>query len=143
MATWTFNQLKPGDKTREPTQGEFFATDAIRNPAEALVREAIQNSLDAGERSATGQPSDAVRIRILLATGNAAKSPESIAEFLKGSWPHFQAAGNGLRKPPLPSEPCSFLVIEDFGTSGLVGNVDQWHDVLGSKNAFFYFFRAE
>lgn len=35
---WPFNQPKPGDKNREPVLGEFFATEAITNPAEALVR---------------------------------------------------------------------------------------------------------
>jgi len=48
---WYFNQPKPGDKNREPVLGQFFATDAITNPAEALVREGIQNSLDAGSHS--------------------------------------------------------------------------------------------
>ena len=45
--TWRFNTMRPSDKAREPIQGEFFATDAISNPGEALVREGIQNSLDA------------------------------------------------------------------------------------------------
>ena len=44
---WHFRQHAPGEKTRDPIQGEFFATEAIRNPAEALIREGIQNSLDA------------------------------------------------------------------------------------------------
>lgn len=143
MARWTFNELKPGDKTREPTQGEFFATDAIRNPAEALVREAIQNSLDAGGRSTAGHPVDTVRMRLFLATGEAAKRAASIAEFFTGSWPHFQAPGNGLRNAPTHNSACPFLVVEDFGTSGLVGDVRQWHDIPGVKNSFFYFFRAE
>lgn len=44
---WHFNTRRPCDKAREPIQGEFFATDDISNPGEALVREGIQNSLDA------------------------------------------------------------------------------------------------
>jgi hypothetical protein len=143
VATWTFNELRPGDKTREPTQGEFFATDAIRNLAEALVRESIQNSLDAAEHNGTGTSAATVRVRIFLGSGTASRSPEHISEFLHGCWPHLQANGNGLRRPPSPNEQCSFLVIEDFGTSGLIGDVKQWHDISGVKNAFFYFFRAE
>jgi len=27
MATWDFMLQRPGDTTREPTQGEFFATE--------------------------------------------------------------------------------------------------------------------
>lgn len=140
---WHFAELRPGDKTREPTQGEFFATDAIRDPAEALVREALQNSLDAGERDQTGQPAETVIIRIFLATGNHALTPRAIAEFLDGTWPHLEAKDNGLLTAPTPDEPCPYLVIEDFGTSGLTGDVRQWHDIPGTSNSFFYFFRAE
>ena len=42
---WYFNTLRPSDKVREPVQGEFFATEAISNPGEALVREGIRASL--------------------------------------------------------------------------------------------------
>ncbi len=37
-AQWHFNQPKPGDKNREPVLGEFFATEAISNAAEARRR---------------------------------------------------------------------------------------------------------
>ena len=37
---WHFRPYAPGEKTRDPIQGEFFATEAIRNPAEALTCEA-------------------------------------------------------------------------------------------------------
>jgi hypothetical protein len=142
-AQWHFAQQRRSDKNREPVLGEFFATDAIRNPAEALVRESLQNSLDAGQKNYLGQPLDVVRIRILLAANSHALPTAEISEFFAGSWEHYAAAGNGLRKAPTPAEPCPYLVIEDFGTSGLEGDVRQWHDVEGSKNAFFYFFRAE
>jgi hypothetical protein len=142
-ARWHFSELRPGDKTREPTLGEFFATDAIRDPAEALVREALQNSLDAGVKDGTGQPMETVEMRIFLATGGAALAPNVIEEFFTGSWPHFQAPGNGLRNALARDERCAYLVIEDFGTSGLTGDVRQWYDIPGSKNSFFYFFRAE
>ena len=48
---WYFRPLEVDETTREPIQGEFFSTEAIRNPTEALVREGIQNSLDAGTES--------------------------------------------------------------------------------------------
>ena len=67
---WYFNKLRPGDKTREPILGEFFATEAIRNSVEALVREGTQNTLDAAIKKAT----DPVRVRLLLATGHHALS---------------------------------------------------------------------
>jgi hypothetical protein len=44
---WTFYQQHPTDPIRNPISGEFFSTEAVGNVTEALVREAIQNSLDA------------------------------------------------------------------------------------------------
>jgi len=44
---WHFSAKRPSDKTRDPIAGEFFSSDAIKNAGEALVREGIQNSLDA------------------------------------------------------------------------------------------------
>ena len=126
MARWHFDELTPSSgKTREAMQGEFFATEAIRNAAEALVREAIQNSLDAGLKNTAGHAIETVRVRFHLATGaNAAKATDC-AQFFEGAWPHYLADGNGLNNKPTKSEQCSFLVVEDFGTSGLIGDVEQ------------------
>ena len=66
---WHFRELTVGEKTREPIQGEFFSTDAIRNHADALVRESIQNSLDAAIKGADGKPADTIRVRLLIAQG--------------------------------------------------------------------------
>ena len=35
--SWRFNRMRASDKAREPIQGEFFATDAISDPGEALA----------------------------------------------------------------------------------------------------------
>lgn len=134
---WHFREPIPGDPTRDPIVGEFFSTDAISNPAEALVREGIQNSLDAALH---GGP---VKIRLALGTGSWQLSPAMVATWLGSAWDHIQAPGNGLREAPSASESCPFLVFEDFGTSGLTGDPGQPFDEPGSRNLFFYFFRAE
>ena len=41
---WKFKRVEPGEPERDPHEPEFFR---LKNPAEALVREVIQNSLDA------------------------------------------------------------------------------------------------
>lgn len=46
-ASWSFRPHHRTDKVRDPIQGEFFSDEAVGEPAQALVREAIQNSLDA------------------------------------------------------------------------------------------------
>ena len=133
---WYFRQPSAGETTRDPIVGEFFSTDAISGAAEALVREGIQNALDAG----TGGQ---VHVRILLAKESCALSAAQSAEWFTDAWPHIEASGNGLRDAPTRSDVCKFLVFEDFGTTGLKGDVQQAFDEPGNKNSFFYFFRAE
>lgn len=138
MATWCFMPQRPGETTREPIQGEFFATEAISNSAAALVREGNQNAMDAGR---TGEKT---RVRIYLSgTGEKAAAPKKMAPYLSGVWPHYRAHQNGLRDVPADVEHCPFLVFEDFGTTGLCGDPLQWHKKEGVKNGFFTFFRAE
>lgn len=138
-AEWIFRELRPGDKDRQPTQGEFFATDAIKSVAEALVRESIQNTLDAGLKV----PGQSVRVRFYLATGKHALGGTDSQRYFKTGWQHFEAKGNGLDNVPASTGPCPFLVVEDFGTSGLTGDIKQWRHVLGDKNPFYFFFRTE
>lgn len=133
---WVFNKLRVGDKLRNPIQGEFFSTSAIDGPAQALVRESVQNSLDAK----TKLP---VRVEITVATKDLPPQG-AVDELFSGAWEHFVAAGNGLRDPkPSPGTPCPYLVVEDFNTKGLSGDPAQTDPVVGDKNDFFNFFRAE
>lgn len=133
---WVFKTLRVGDKLRNPIQGEFFATSAIEGPAQALIRESIQNSLDAS----SGGP---VRVAITVAT-KALPSEDAIGRLFSGAWEHFKADGNGLMDPkPKPGAPCPYLVVEDFNTSGLTGDPAQTNPKPEDKNNFFNFFRAE
>lgn len=140
---WNYRVKAPDEKVRDPIQGEFFSTEAIKNPADALVREAIQNALDATLKDGDGQPKDVLRVRFYLATGTHALPGHKVAHWFDGAWEHFHASGNGLREPPQNTEPCSWLVFEDFGTCGLQGDIAQSEPIDGVKNHFFYFFRAE
>jgi len=140
---WVFRKKNPGEKIRNPIQGEFFATDAITGPAQALVRESFQNSLDA--QSEALPDSAPVRVRIKLATGRFALSPDRVRTLFETAYPHLLASGNGLRSPPDPSKPCPYLVIEDFGTTGLSGDPATEDPPAGDdpRNPFYLFFRAE
>ena len=133
VTKWYFREQQPGDITRNPIVGEFFSTDAIDNPAEALIREGIQNALDAREKS-----QKQVRVRIFISRGNKA-----ISQWIGTAWLHLKAKGNGLQNIPSEIAPCPYLVFEDFGTTGLQGDETQPFDVNEKKNSFFYFFRAE
>lgn len=135
--SWRFDRMRASSKNREPIQGEFFATDAISNPGEALVREGIQNSLDARRNG------EKVMVRIRVSGTVDAVARDVVAPFLNGLDEHLKAPGNGLRTNPNDNENCFLLVFEDFGTTGLLGNVADWKPAFGSRNHFYHFFRAE
>jgi hypothetical protein len=138
---WSFKKLDIGGNNREPIHGEFFAAEGISDPGMALVREAIQNALDAGN------PTQTVLVRVFLSGENDSQSADAVTRwFGDTAWAHLNAEDNGLRRDELPSKEsnCTFLVFEDFGTSGLTGDPAQaFRDRTGKKNHFYHFFRAE
>jgi hypothetical protein len=133
---WHFKLVQPGDTNRNPIQGEFFATEATSDAGDALVREAIQNSLDAGTPGAT------VLVRFYLSESKCLPA-QVVEKLLYGGDAHFRAKGNGLQDPVQAGEPCCFLTVEDFNTTGLMGNPRQWYQIADTRNAFFSFFRSE
>jgi hypothetical protein len=75
---WIFTPKSPSTRTRDPISGEYFSNEAIDNAGQALVREAIQNSLDA--RVGSGS----VRIRSLVSGDDVALPPTSDRRWFKG-----------------------------------------------------------
>jgi hypothetical protein len=140
MVNWRFREKTPQESVRDPVHEEFFADDAIRDVCEALVREGIQNSLDArAEQSST---SVVVRIGVRAPKNSEADLVAERRRFLGGLEAHWSSDGNGLSRPPSADEPLHWLVFEDFGTTGLTGNPAQDFPE-DTPNPFFAFFRAE
>ena len=137
-AKWHFNERRPADTANDPANDAFFTADKLENLSEALVREGIQNSLDAAQRKPCGVREVRVRIGLVKGAGGAAR---------RCSWDLFEAdrehfgggihSGNGLG-----TMDCSYLTFEDFGTTGLTGDVTAWRVQDGPDNAFWSFFRA-
>jgi hypothetical protein len=138
--SWAFKEAGPGDRARESQVEKFFNSDAVANRANAIVREGIQNSLDAA-------PNDAgVRVRITLGSWSADQTTKRLSAYTKGFHEHFdvEAVQAKIASPPAQGEPFRYLVFEDFGTSGLTGDPAQWWpDEYGQPNPFFNYFRAE
>ena len=131
---WEFAPHHPMSKQRDPIQGEFFNTDSIKNAADEIVREAVQNSLDA----AVG---GLVVVRIFISGESGAVPTDTATEYFGELKPHAEACGAPV---DLMTTPCRHVVIEDFGTTGLGGDVNSTEEPPpGQKNDFFYFFRAE
>ncbi len=136
---WHFSRKRPSDKTRDPIASEFFASDAIKDAGEALVREGIQNSLDA--RIDKG---GVCRVRIYVAADQGPIDQQKYERWFRSGLTHYLAKKNGLKPGAVsPDQKCKYLVFEDFETTGLTGNAEQHDPIDGQKNAFFYFFRAE
>ena len=135
MTDWHFPQVTPAT-LREPIAGAFFMSDAIKEPGVALVREGIQNSLDAtidGEQTL-------IRISLITVDWKEAEP------FFARAQAHYLAQENGLRYEDLPKEgeSCDVLVFEDFGTCGLQGDpATRFPPTDDDPNDFFHFFRAE
>lgn len=118
--TWKFRRMQPGEMKIDPIEGEFFSTEALGSLADASVREAIQNSLDARA------PGERARVRIVRACGPLAG--EGAACYLEALWPHLAADRSGLAEMPARPAPLDFIVVEDFGTHGLQGDPSQSED---------------
>lgn len=115
MANWAFNENDPSSVRIEVTQRDQFNNDDV-DLAEALVREVIQNSSDAGDKA--GQP---VKVRFALTTLSGSQ-----AEWFSGQFealrPHLKACG--VDDAPLSQGSLRVLSIEDFNTKGLTGSFD-------------------
>lgn len=142
MPEWFFKQVTPGDTHRNSTADAFFDSDTVSDPGFALVREGIQNSLDAHKVA----PDTPLLVRLSLVNQDNAPNWSDIGDFFAGVWPHYTTARSGLHANEIPqmAEKCTALVFEDIGTTGLQGDTEEPYEPSEDmRNDFFNFFRAE
>lgn len=134
---WHFREMHRGEMNVDPIEGEFFNTEAIASMSDALVREAIQNSLDA----AIGKGPVTVQFTFLSGSETPAKAFKYM--HLPGLETHLRAKHSGLRSLPSKTERLDHILIEDFGTRGLQGDIRQYDDLNENekRNDFYYFWR--
>ena len=138
---WHFNARRACDRMRDSANDAFFTAESLENLSEALVREGIQNSLDAALRNQDGIRQ--VRVRIVFQPKAAAAARSFLGEQFAPVRENF-AHGIGIPSiEPLFAADLGYLVFEDFGTRGLTGDVNEYRLEHAEKNAFFSFFRAE
>jgi hypothetical protein len=135
-AKWHFVRHRPGQPIVNPLGTEHFTTaEDDWRPGETLVRECIQNSLDARHAD------EEVSVRFFV--GNDGSMSAATADFWFGSlWPHLRSPDCRLPHVPRAPNVGGFVVVEDFGTRGLEGDVRQG-GLSDVDNRFFNFFRAE
>jgi hypothetical protein len=138
---WHFNERRACDRMRDSANDAFFTAESLENLSEALVREGIQNSLDAAQRG--GASERQVTVRIALVTGATEHARSALLALFQPARVHFERGlGNGNFADLLNGD-IGFLVFEDFGTKGLNGDVSEWQLERADNNAFLSFFRAE
>lgn len=112
MATWQFRSLNPNDNSGISTVDDNFANEE-RSSVEILVRETLQNPLDARNED------ELVEVRYNVVDVDRTQSKFLAEVFSHDALEHF-VAGKLCKEAGFP-EIVSFLVVEDFGTSGLEG----------------------
>lgn len=131
MAQWYFRQHDGFADINQSSSAEAFEGTALKGLATSVVRESLQNVLDVPlDRS---KPA---RVRLTLGVQdsfNETKSP-----WFDGLMHHLQQPGAGAPEAPNADDPCPYLLIEDFNTSGLVGDYSAPY-VPGTENNFVNF----
>lgn len=108
-----FQEIRPGDVEQELTQKDQFDTDKVPLTA-TLVREALQNVMDARAPDFD----QALRVRVAFHDSTVADQ-EFWREVFTGLDRHLEASDVAVGDYRLDSP--RFLLIEDFGTTGLRG----------------------
>jgi len=136
---WKFREMSRGEINVDPIEGEFFATEALGSLSDALVRESIQNSLDA---KADNGPVT-VRFSFYSKPSIQSESRQIIEPYFNGLMAHLKAKHSGLNDVPELPENMEYILIEDYGTRGLQGDIRQYDDLDDDvgKNDFYYFWR--
>jgi hypothetical protein len=129
-AQWTFWRPSRGAPRQDPTHTEHFTQEELDGLTETLAREALQNSLD---EPATPDG----RVHVRFAFSERPLSAARAAAYLATLQPHLKACG--LRHSD--REPLPYLLIEDFGTRGLLGDPAQSDDDPAAAGNFYYFWR--
>lgn len=139
---WHFRAMGKAEINLDPIQGEFFTSQDI---ADRLVRETLQNSLDAA--ISNGNP---VTVRFTL-RNNASSNVARSGTYFSGLRPHLEhsldvnAPGRDELDDVSGQSTFSYLLIEDFNTKGLTGDVQQYEDLSDASasddNHFYWFVR--
>jgi len=107
MAGWFFKEIEKGIPERNPKETEFFRITSL---GEAIVREFIQNSLDARRNQ------EPVKIKIFI---NSIRR-ENINNFIDNKLKDHLNACSLIDGEEYP-ENISYILLEDFNTTGLDG----------------------
>ena len=108
---WRNYVVQPNDDEEEPMGDEFFVNSESLTNVSSLVRESIQNSIDARK-----DPSQPVRMRFHVGRMSA----QNKKKYISNLEDHIDSAlGHPLAK--IDEISARYLIVEDFNTKGLKG----------------------
>lgn len=132
---WVFGQPQEMTRQRNSVSAEFFnSPEVIPTDCVALIREAIQNSLD--QRIDKSLPA---RIVISMSGDEHALPTAEAGKYFSDLSRHLNALDVDTK---VFETPCNYLVFEDFQTTGLRGDPTTVKE-SNEPNDFMYFFRVE
>jgi len=113
---WYFRDISDDPSEKELTQQDQFNNDEVAL-AEALVRETIQNSTDA-----RAEPNIHVVVRFSIIHPSSENHQKFFRQIIADLAPHLTACKFEV---PGANDPLQLLVVEDFGTTGFTGSVEE------------------
>jgi hypothetical protein len=140
---WRFKKLARDDTKTNPSHVNFFRDEKLDSEADSLVREDIQNRLDAAANK-----SKPVRVRYRVSGADESLTGDEKNQWLEDLPSHVNAKaveGDLPFNPPM-NEAMNFLTIEDFETNGLRGDWNTFDDPPETedhdeRNDFYWFIR--
>jgi hypothetical protein len=138
MTDWKFRPKAEGEIKEDPIQERFFTTTDVGDLTNALIRETIQNSMDA---RIDKQNKPAI-VRLFLSLNSI--NPELYNPFFSSLFRHLKSENSGLEILPDFSKLMSYLVIDDYNTTGLEGDIYEEDDPPRNdpnKHNFYWFWR--
>lgn len=130
-AKWIGTQ-KPANTIEQESLAEaFFTNHDVLTSQSVLVRESIQNAIDAKAPSGDGP----VRMYFKLFE----TSSEVAERYFSTLYPRIEAAGLKGTCLPAAGENCQVLLVEDFNTTGLLGEISAKKPKSKTENSFWYF----
>ncbi|MFM7055894.1 MAG: hypothetical protein ACKO2P_03120, partial [Planctomycetota bacterium] len=143
MPRWVFAKLDPAAVRRDPSESQWFRdVQAGENEyagTDALVREILQNALDASVKDGL------VTVRLGLHEDSDGPGGLRRSDFFQRLQAPLAVRDVFCDAAGVPSLPGGFLVVEDFGTRGLGGDPMLCHEPSSSATAhqedFFWFWR--
>ena len=139
---WHFRRMGKAEMNDDPIQGEFFTNQDI---ADRLVRETLQNSLGCSHRQwpscSAIRPLGTAALKIRLDWGSTSEGCGRIwRKLFDSNAPGREELSNLTGRSGIP-----YLLIEDFKTKGLTGDIEQFQDLSSGEfsddNHFYWFVR--